>query len=628
MKFIAGIVIGVILSLSIVFAGAYFLFNGKLPAQQNTQPANRAAQKYAAAQNNFAAPQIPQTPAEMLSALDKMIAANPADYSALITKASLLAQMGENGEALKFYDKAIAVNPTDPAAYYSRALSYFALGDIKSANDDLSTALTLNPQMAEAYYNRGVTNLNLSKFNTAAVDFSKAAQLFYGKDKTSYNQSVQAANAVKVYARNLAAAKRGNKQAAAAVKKQNPKELVSVKRDDDILKRNKSDLIAGLKTGGPNGLAEKFKAFSSGAQGGMGYDENSFATLQDSMNKAIKESGERQQNMPKNVLDYRSDAQKNMAAGNYKGAVSDIDKALEKTPKDGSLYAERAKANMAQNNTAEAIKDLSKAIELDPNDASAYYNRANQKSLLGDNKGAIADAQKAQEIFEQQNNPQGKEQAENLSNMLQGKMVKTTKADTEAQRLLAEGSNAYSKGDYKTAVDNFNALIQRQPDIPELYYNRAIANAANGDEEAALKDYNSALARNDNLPDAHVGAASILLKQGKDQEAMKHIDKSIEQNPENPNSYLMRAAHNAQQIKENQPPQVQEQYKNKAVEDYDKAITLDPQNGPAHFYRGILSGNKEDINKAQELAKQQNNTQLLQLISQYTQQAAMQEAGQ
>lgn len=626
MKFIAGIVIGVLLSLVVFFGGVYFLFKGQLPATQNNNIA-QTAQKYNAAQNAFEAPQIPQTPTDMLVALDKMIAANPSDYNALLTKAALLSQLGENNEAIKFYDRAIAVNPADPAAYYSRALASFALGNLDAANEDLSTALTLNPKMAQAYYNRGVTNLNLARLNNAALDFNKAAQLFYGKDKQAYEQSAQAANTVKVYARNVAAAKRGNKQAAAALKKQNPKELVAVKRDDSILNRNKSDLIAGLKSSGsPSGLTEKFKAMAAGAGNAMGYNESSFSTLQDSVNKAMKETGEKQQNMPKNVLDYRADAQKNMATGNYKGAVADIDKALQKTPSDGSLYYERAKANMAQNNTSEAIKDLSKAIEINPNDASAYYNRANQKSLLGDNKGAIADAQKAQEIFEKQNNAAGQEQAENLSNMLQGKTVKTTKADTEAQRLLAEGSNAYTKGDYKNAVVKFDELIKRQPNIPELYYNRAIANAANGDDAAALKDYNSAIARNPNLPDAHVGAASILLKQGKEQDAMGHINKSIELNPDNPNAYLMRAANSAQQIQENQTPQVQEQHKNKAVEDYNKVLELDPQNASAYFYRGLLNSNKEDLGKAEDLAKQQNNTQLLQTLAQYKQ--AMQQMPQ
>lgn len=613
--FLAGLVLGILVCLAVCLVAGYMLFERFLSAQQNqnnyasNQPVNMQALQ------NAAGTTMPKTPQDALAALDKIIQLRPNDPQAYLQKADLLAETGDYQNALQAYNAALSLDPSNAQAYLNRSVAKFMMGDYEGAKQDLSYAIAINPDFAKAFYNRGVTNVNLNSFNNALGDFSKAMELFAKQgDKTSYTDALKAFDTVNNFVKAGGAA--GPKQA--AMKARGAAKELNVKSDNSSSQKNKSALTKSLG-GDTKGMLEKFK--NSMVRDGDG--NLSLADMGASINSAAKQMKDKQGSAPKTILDYRADAQKALAKGDLKGAKQALDSAIDLNPKDSDLYAQRAAVSERMQDYKSAMQDYDAAIAANPNNAKAFYERSRVKSLLGNNKGAIADAQKASDIYGEQGNKQGQEQAQNMANTLSGKNVRSTKNDSIAQALLHEGTNAYNNGNYQDALTKFNEVIARQPNVPELYYNRAITNAALGKTDAALKDYRSAIAKNPNMPDSYIGAAGILMQNNKNDEANDYLQKAIALNPNNSKAYTMNGMLAANK-----------QDADNALDNFNKAINLDDDDAAAHLYRGIVYGQKndmskslQDIQKAKQLASAQNNLQLIKEAEKYEQMVKQSMAG-
>jgi len=607
LQFFAGIAVGVIVCLAVCLVGGYYLLEKY--ASQQQQPQQAAAQS--APQNlaqlaSSAQASAPQTPKDALDALNKIILLRPQDPQAYLQKADLLAQLGDYKNALETYNQAVSLNPSDARAYLNRSVAKFMLQDYSGAKDDLNAAIALNPEFGKAFYNRGVANVNLMKLNSALADFAKASELFAKKgDKTSYADAAKAYNTVNNYVKTSS-----SPSAKAAPQAQRRQAVSQLKAEMNASSgKYKSELLADLSGAGAKNALEKFRA-AQAARGGADFAD---AGIENSINAAANDLRTKQTSMPKTVLDYRAEAQKKLATGDFAGAKTALDKAIELSPKDSNLYAQRAAASAQMQDYKSAIEDYGRAISADPKNAAAYYQRAAQESLLGNNKAALKDLAAAENLYDKQGNKQGAEQSRNMANTISGKNVSVQRTDTDAQRLLKEGTNLYNGGNYQDALQKFNELVQRQPNVPEIYYNRAITNAALGKTDEAMKDYNNAIKRNPNMPDAYLGAANILLQQQKTSQAKDYLDKAIALNPNNPKAYTMSGM-----------VDINNKNNDKAMEDFNKAISLDKEDGAARLYRGVLYAQQnnaekalQDIEQAKKLAAAQHNEKLLQEARKY-----------
>lgn len=600
MKFVFGLIIGVLIALGALF----FLPNqNSAPEVKNTSVVK--------AQPKKEQPSLKE-PLDILGALDKYIELNPQDSNAYLQKADYLAKTGRLKEALPFYDKALYYNPNNAQAYMNRGAVNYMLGDYENAKKDLSAAINLDASKGENFFNRALANYNLGSYPQAKTDFKQAALLFNkAADKKSFEQARQGYKASSAMAEQIRNSNLPNAPVKQGVpnlpRQQKTKTDIKTSSGEDLTAQYTSQLMTSLSN--TENMLEKFKEARkrAGNEKGVMPDFESYAA------SMRAQAGEKfkQETAKKTFLDYKDEAYKKQAAGDIEGALKAIDKAIELNPKEADLYQQRAKLNMAAKDPNAAISDYKKALSLNPKDGDSLYNMALAKDMIGDKKGARQDMHQAEEVYKEQGNKEGLKQATEMENLWEGKQISSPRQDKD----FVEGANAFNSGKYQEALKNWDNLIKKYPEEASAYYNRAITNARLNDISAAEKDYRQAIKLNPNMAEALDGLSGILVSQGKD--AREYIDKSLEINPENASAYNMRALDNMNN--KNNPKA--------ALNDFDKALSYDDKNAMAYYYRGYLKASANnniqagmaDLTLAQKYAEQQGNQQLAKAAAEYLQ---------
>ena len=107
--------------------------------------------------------------------------------------------------------------------------------------------------------------------------------------------------------------------------------------------------------------------------------------------------------------------------------------------------------------------------------------------------------------------------------------------------MLTAPPDVFGHADIDKQVAEVTALIDEEPDDPELYHRRAGLHGAHREYELALADYDRAI----DLAPEHVGAiigrSTSLLKLGRPAEALTAADRAITLAPDNPAPHLARA---------------------------------------------------------------------------------------
>jgi tetratricopeptide (TPR) repeat protein len=101
----------------------------------------------------------------------------------------------------------------------------------------------------------------------------------------------------------------------------------------------------------------------------------------------------------KSAEDYISRGTDKYIRNDDAGAIEDFTKAIELDPGSSEAYYSRALAKESSGDLNGALADLNKAIELNPEYIEAYLERGQLRNILGEFKDAIADFTKAIKLF-------------------------------------------------------------------------------------------------------------------------------------------------------------------------------------------------------------------------------------
>ncbi|MBG1268514.1 serine/threonine-protein kinase [Nostoc sp. WHI] len=321
---------------------------------------------------------------------------------------------------------------------------------------------------------------------------------------------------------------------------------------------------------------------------------------------AVKDLNQAIELEPQNALAYNKRGDAYYRLGDYEQAQADSTQAILLNPQDANAYFDRGFAYSELGKYKEAIADYNQAIKLNPQNAYAYYGRGIARTQLKDNKGAIGDFSKAIALKPQYTEPY-------LQRGILRRRLKLRQA----------------------AIQDFDTVIKINPSDAKAYYQRGLTQFINQQKYAALKDYTDAININPKYIEAYLNRGDIYSDLGNKLEAAEDYNTILQIDPKFIAAYIHRGIHRfsfgdykgaiedyTQALKLN--PNDVAAYNNRgnaylelgnkkaANQDYSRAIAIDANNALAYYNRGVIRAkqrNKQeaiaDFTKAAKLFQQQ-----------------------
>ena len=103
--------------------------------------------------------------------------------------------------------------------------------------------------------------------------------------------------------------------------------------------------------------------------------------------------------------------------------------------------------------------------------------------------------------------------------------------DPEVEKLLKEGQSAMERLDFEAALENFNSVIEREPDFAEGWNKRATLYYVMGQYRASMKDIDEVLDREPRHFGALAGLGMNLEALGQDRRALNAWRRALKVNP-------------------------------------------------------------------------------------------------
>lgn len=329
------------------------------------------------------------------------------------------------------------------------------------------------------------------------------------------------------------------------------------------------------------------------------YEAGNYEGAIEDLNQAIKLE-------PQNALAYNRRGDAYYRLGDYEQAQADSSQAILLNPQDANAYFDRGFAYSELGKYKEAIADYNQAIKLNPQNAYAYYGRGIARTKLKDNKGAMGDFSKAIALKPQYTEPY-------LQRGILRRRLKLRQA----------------------AIQDFDTVIKINPSDAKAYYQRGLTQFINQQKSEALKDYTDAISINPKYIEAYLNRGDVYSDLGNKLEATEDYNTILQIDPKFIAAYMHRGIHRfsfgdykgaiedyTQALKLN--PNDVAAYNNRgnaylelgnkkaANQDYSRAIAIDANNALAYYNRGVIRAkqrNKQeaiaDFAKAAKLFQQQ-----------------------
>jgi tetratricopeptide (TPR) repeat protein len=213
--------------------------------------------------------------------------------------------------------------------------------------------------------------------------------------------------------------------------------------------------------------------------------------------------------------DYFASAKQKTIKGDNRGAVADLNRAIQLDPNYAQAYIFRGVLKAARlNDTQGALADLNRAIEINPSYLLAYLSRGLLKyEKLNDIQGALADFDRSIQL--------------DLNNAL---------------AYSNRGALKYEKlNDPQGALADINRAVQLDPQNSGDYNIRGQIKGGFNDNQGALADYNQAIKLDPNYALAYGNRGKLkVLKLNDTQGAFADFNHAIKLNPNYTIAYIAR----------------------------------------------------------------------------------------
>ena len=270
---------------------------------------------------------------------------NPIYTPAYHYRAITLSRTGKYDKALEDLAEAVDLRPSYTGLYFSRGVTYFLSQQFEKAVKDFNRFIKAEPREADAYLNRGACYLYLGDTTKALNDYNKAIRINTFDPEGYVRRS-------RIYA-------------------------MQEKFDDAL-----TDLDKAIELDTTNTFAFFNRAL-------IRHDKHQISGALEDLDKVLEHE-------PGNALTLYNRAIIRAQIGDYNNALDDYDRVIAVNPNNVLAYFNRAGVFMDMGRYRDAMDDYSKAINLYPDFAKAYMNRSYAKNQLGQFNSAKKDAEIAQ----------------------------------------------------------------------------------------------------------------------------------------------------------------------------------------------------------------------------------------
>ena len=404
---------------------------------------------------------------------EELMVAHPKYSMSYLSRGAMYSEKGDTVKALADYDKAIQMDPYFAPSYGNRAILYYQMNRYEDALGDLNEALRLNTRESGYYINRGLVRYQLNDLKGAMADY------------------------------------------------------------DQVVSMDSQNLIARFN----RGLLR--------------------AQIGDS-NRAIEDFDMVIQMEPDNYIAYYNRALLRYETGDYQGSVYDFDTVLQEYPNFIAGYYSRSEAKRKMQDDVGADRDYWKAYNMDQDKRKGKKNQtasSNQDDNEEGHEGKENTREESDHNIDKFNRlvvyDEEEQRKTKYNSEIRGRVQdRNVRVDLEPMFVLTyyEKMNPVKKLVYYdkmiesyndrmvldrklritneeaaltedqitvhfASIDNYSALIARDPENVDLYYGRALDYMLVQDFAEAIKDYSRVIDLDQNFAMAYFNRAVVRYKQ-------------------------------------------------------------------------------------------------------------------
>jgi tetratricopeptide (TPR) repeat protein len=203
-------------------------------------------------------------------------------------------------------------------------------------------------------------------------------------------------------------------------------------------------------------------------------------------------------------------------------SIDDFSLAIDKDSNNADAYFGRALDFMVLQDLTEALNDFSRAIDLRPDFILAYFDRAVVRSKLMQIENSEDNASRTEKMQNLNLNMQakGNKPSQSTVNPVVPPSVELNNPinDRESRRTF----------EYDQIMQDYDKVIQLDPDFVYAYYNRANIRCSQRDFRQAVVDYSEAINRNPEFAEAYFNRGLTRLSLGDSANGIADLSKAGE----------------------------------------------------------------------------------------------------
>lgn len=440
-------------------------------------------------------------------------------------------------DAIAAYTEAIALDPKNHVLFSNRSAAHAKAGNYEEALKDAEETIKLNPTWPKGYSRKGSVLSYMQKYVEAFEVYQKGLEL------DPNNLALQ----------------QGQAEIRNAVLSQ-------------LMKGTPMDVDEPASPASPAAPKEKPTTNSTKAK--------------------EEEKNAEEENLPENKkLAKRSKDLGNAAykKKDFATALQHYREALEHDPSDITFYNNIAAVYFEQKEYEKCISECEKGIEVGRENRADFKLISKALSRIGNAHKKLENWQLAKTFYEKSlseyRTPEVKTLLSEIEKKIKEEERKAYVDPAKAEEEKEKGNEYFKKGEYSNAIKHYTEAINRNPDDPKLYSNRAACYTKLAAFDLGLKDCETCTKLDDKFIKGWIRKGKILQGMQKPSQALSAYQKALELDASNAEALegyracTMAVHSNPQEIRERamSDPEVQEILRDPAMRLILEQMQSDPK---------------------------------------------------